>query len=124
MHFCNKCHNMYYIQVSSNNENSLLYYCRNCGNEENLISNENLCVSKTNFTKGEQKFTHLINSYTKMDPTLPRINTIKCPNADCLSNKESNSEREVIFIRYDDEKMLYVYLCGFCDTVWKTEQND
>ena len=121
MHFCNKCDNMYYIQISSEEENKLVYYCRNCGNEDNQLTSENLCVSKIQLKKGEQKFNHIINQYTKLDPTLPRINTIKCPNADCISNSD-DGKREVIFLRYDDTNMLYIYLCGQCDTVWKTEK--
>ena len=49
MHFCSECNNMYYIRVSSDDGNKLLYYCRNCGHEDNLASSENICVSKTNF---------------------------------------------------------------------------
>lgn len=126
MHFCSKCSNMYYIRISENEGNNLIYYCRNCGNEDNIVSNENICVSKTNFKKSEQKYNHLINQYTKMDPTLPRINTIKCPNGDCSSNENGDnpSQREVIFLRYDDTNMLYVYLCANCDTVWKTDQSN
>jgi DNA-directed RNA polymerase subunit M/transcription elongation factor TFIIS len=125
MHFCSECQNMYYIKISAENENLLMYYCRNCGHENSLITKENICVSKNSFKKGEQKFAHLINKYTKFDPTLPRINTIKCPNADCISNgNEKKDDREVIFLRYDDTKMLYVYLCAKCDFVWKTADNN
>ena len=124
MHFCNECNNMYYIRVSGDDGKKLIYYCRNCGHEDDLVSSENICVSKTNFKRSEQKYNHLINEYTKLDPTLPRINTIKCPNGDCTSNNAEDSEnkREVIFLRYDDTNMLYVYLCAKCDTVWKTDQ--
>ena len=124
MHFCNECNNMYYIRVSGDDGKKLIYYCRNCGHEDDLVSSENICVSKTNFKRSEQKYNHLINEYTKLDPTLPRINTIKCPNGDCISNnaKDIENKREVIFLRYDDTNMLYVYLCAKCDTVWKTEK--
>lgn len=124
MHFCNECNNMYYIRVSGDDGKKLIYYCRNCGHEDDLVSSENICVSKTNFKRSEQKYNHLINEYTKLDPTLPRINTIKCPNGDCISNnaKDIENKREVIFLRYDDTNMLYVYLCAKCDTVWKTDQ--
>lgn len=127
MHFCNECNNMYYIRVSGDDGKKLIYYCRNCGHEDDLVSSENICVSKTNFKRSEQKYNHLINEYTKLDPTLPRINTIKCPNGDCTSNhtkegEDSENKREVIFLRYDDTNMLYVYLCAKCDTVWKTDQ--
>lgn len=126
MHFCSDCSNMYYIRVSADDGNKLIYYCRNCGNEDDIVSNENICVSKTNFKRTEQKYNHLINEYTKMDPTLPRINTIKCPNGNCSSNESGDNPlaREVIFLRYDDTNMLYVYLCAKCDTVWKTDQSN
>ena len=122
MHFCTNCSNMYYIRINSDDTNKLVYYCRNCGNEDKLLAIENVCVSKTQIKKTEQSFSHIINKYTKMDPTLPRINTILCPNAACETNTK-DLEREIIYIRYDDVNMKYVYLCSTCDTVWKTEEN-
>jgi DNA-directed RNA polymerase subunit M/transcription elongation factor TFIIS len=80
--------------------------------------------SKTQIKKGEQKFNHIINEYTKLDPTLPRINTVECPNEQCKtnhSNKEGNKEKpEVIYMRYDDDNMKYLYMCVECDYVWKS----
>ena len=124
MHFCDKCDNMYYIRISGedDNGNNLIYYCRNCGNEDDNLTKSNICVSKTQVKKNEQKYNHIINEYTKLDPTLPRMKTIKCPNSDCSSNKEDGTPREVIYIRYDDVNMSYIYLCANCDTVWKTEK--
>lgn len=129
MHFCSKCDNMYYIRIASDNENKLIYYCRNCGNEDTNLSNENICVSKTNIKRSEQKYSHIINKFTKLDPTLPRTNTIKCPNQDCPSNSSSGKEekgelveREVIYTRYDDVNMKYIYICANCESVWKTDE--
>ena len=119
MHFCSNCSNMYYIRINSDDTNKLVYYCRKCGNEDKLLAIENVCVSKTQIKKNEQSFNHMINKYTKFDPTLPRINTILCPNPDCFTNK-NGAEREIIYIRYDDTNMKYIYLCSLCDTVWKT----
>ena len=31
--------------------------------------------------------------------------------------------REIIYIRYDDVNIKYVYLCSTCDTVWKMDDN-
>ena len=113
---------MYYISIDPNDPNKLVYYCRNCGNQDETISVSNVTVSKVQLKKSEQEFSHIINKYTKMDPTLPRINTILCPNAACETNTK-DLEREIIYIRYDDINMKYVYLCSTCDTVWKTEEN-
>lgn len=123
MHFCSNCKNMYYIKIDEDNPNSLLYYCRNCGNEDSLITEDNICVSKTQIKKGEKSFSHFINKYTKLDPTLPRVNNILCPNKDCPTNTK-NEAREIIYIRYDDLNINYVYLCSTCDTTWKTEDQN
>lgn len=111
---------MYYIRIDSTDPNKLEYYCRNCGNEDKLLATENVCVSKIQIKKSEQSFNHIINKYTKLDPTLPRVNTILCPNSDCDTNTK-NKEREIIYIRYDEVNVKYVYLCSICDTVWKID---
>ena len=122
MHFCDVCQNMYYIRIDSEEGSNLIYYCRKCGNEDNNITDKNTCVSKTNLRQGEQSFSHIINEYTKYDPTLPRYNSILCPNADCSTNTKDTS-REIIYIRYDEVNLKYVYLCSTCDTTWTTAQN-
>ena len=122
MHFCSICKNMYYIRINSDNPNKLVYYCRNCGNEDTSLVTDNVCVSKTQLKKSELSFSHIINKYTKLDPTLPRISTILCPNSDCSTNTKGK-EREIIYIRYDDTNMKYVYLCSECDTVWNTNDS-
>ena len=133
MHFCTICRNMYYISIDPENANKLIYYCNQCGNKDETLSVENVNVSRVQLKKTTQEFSHKINKYTKLDPTLPRINNVLCPNPDCLtnestkhttkhtSNEPNESIREIIYIRYDDTNMKYVYLCSTCDTVWKTE---
>jgi DNA-directed RNA polymerase subunit M/transcription elongation factor TFIIS len=112
---------MYYISIDPNDTNKLVYYCRNCGHKDDTLSVDNVTVSRVQLKKSEQEFSHIINRYTKLDPTLPRVNNILCPNADCLTNTK-DAPREIIYIRYDDSNMKYVYLCSTCDTVWKTEE--
>ena len=176
MQFCSECHNMYYLKIQDdegNIGNTLIYYCRNCGHEDTTLSTTNICVSDIQLRSSEKKYTNIVNEYTKYDPTLPRINTIKCPNQECSSNnvmkggsgtaaaktaaaksakksaaktqaaslaneklealleeadeeppaetKENGTQREVIYIRYDDTNMKYVYLCVHCDTTWRTD---
>jgi DNA-directed RNA polymerase subunit M/transcription elongation factor TFIIS len=127
---------MYYISITT--ENELQYYCRNCGNIDNTTASENICVSRVNMkhTTTPQTFSQVVNKYTKLDPTLPRIHTIRCPNDECSSNQSSGSgsgvagggpgpnkpKSEIIYVRYDDTNLKYVYLCTKCDKVWNTEQ--
>jgi hypothetical protein len=112
---------MNYISITP--ENELQYYCRNCGNIDNTIASENICVSKVNVKHKTtpQTFSQVVNKYTKLDPTLPRIHTMRCPNDECSSNQGS-SKSEIIYVRYDDTNLKYVYLCAKCDKVWNTEQ--
>lgn len=127
MKFCSACDNMYYISIhiegegdssSSSDSDQLLYYCRNCDKNEEMTSVDDTCVYTTQIKSTKQQFHHIINKYTKYDPTLPRVDTIPCPNdGQCKSPNP-----EVIYIRYDDEKQLFVYICTECDTVWRTDR--
>jgi DNA-directed RNA polymerase subunit M/transcription elongation factor TFIIS len=127
MHFCTVCQNMYYIRLTGENKDQLIYYCRKCGNEDDeLISSlENVCVSQTQLKASVSSYEHIINKYTKLDPTLPHINNIKCPNSACTSNEETKSaddakKPDILYLRYDDNNMKFVYLCTECNTVWKS----
>ena len=117
MKFCEVCDNMYYIGISETNGNQLINYCRNCGHKDESASTESVCVLNTQLKKTGQKFNHIINEYTKLDPTLPRINNMKCPSAACKTNTE-NKPCEVIYVRYDDDNLKYLYMCVECDNVW------
>ena len=117
MHFCSKCDNMYYIKLGEDGS-QLIYYCRSCGNETNTIGVSNLSVSKTVLRQHETSSSSIINKYTKLDPTLPRMKGMKCPNAECITNK-SDKQSEIIYIRYDDTNVKYINLCVDCDTSWK-----
>ena len=121
MHFCNNCENMLYIKLNSSDENSLVYYCRKCGENNKLINKDNICVLKTEFLSNQKSYNFEINEFTKYDFTLPRTTQIKCPNTDCKS--KNDEKNEIIYMRYDDKNMKYVYICTLCDKVWKTNDN-
>jgi DNA-directed RNA polymerase subunit M/transcription elongation factor TFIIS len=109
---------MYYIRILNEDSNKLIYYCRNCGHEDSSLNVDNVNISSIQ-VKNESQVNY-INKYTKLDPTLPRIKDILCPNPDCATNTK-NVEREIIYIRYDDVNMKYIYLCCACDIVWKID---
>ena len=58
MHFCSNCDNMYYIKISEENENDLLYYCRNCGNKDDTLTKDNIC------SENEEEFKYLNISHS------------------------------------------------------------
>ena len=41
MHFCSECGNMYYVRISEDDDNKLIYYCRKCGHLDDIITEEN-----------------------------------------------------------------------------------
>jgi DNA-directed RNA polymerase subunit M/transcription elongation factor TFIIS len=130
---------MYYIKINGDDANTLVYYCRFCGHEDNEPTDDGVVVLRTEYKKTEQQFSHMINRYIKHDPTLPRITNVKCPNEGCKSNGSSDKsygasasgghdstqvhESSVIYLRYDDENMKYLYICTTCDTSWKTDDD-
>ncbi len=126
MHFCTVCENMYYIRLTGEEKDQLTYYCRKCGHEDDelIASLENICVSKTEIKASTSSYDHILNKYTKLDPTLPRIQNIQCPNVACVTNgkgEESDAPKsDILYIRYDDANMKFVYICTHCDTIWKS----
>ena len=122
MKFCTECNNMYYIKIDEENPSSLSYYCRNCGHNDINVDDEGICVINTQIKKGGHHFEHIVNKYTKLDPTLPRVYNIPCPNTECCTNKKNEEKkdvpREVLYIRYDDNKLKYLYMCCNCDNTW------
>ena len=89
MHFCTECGNMYYIRLTDTN--GIVYYCRNCGHEDDTITIDDVVVSHTTMRSGNDQYAHVVNKYTKLDPTLPRISTILCPNMECPCNRNHNA---------------------------------
>jgi DNA-directed RNA polymerase subunit M/transcription elongation factor TFIIS len=121
MKFCNKCDNMYYISISGDDENVLTYSCRSCGDVDTSVSNEGMCVLDTHFNGSSMKNVKTVNEFTKLDPTLPRIANMQCPNVKCKSNKDGEkSGPDVIYMRYDNSNLKYIYICQSCDSSWNS----
>ena len=81
------------------------------------------CILNVQTNNEEQHFNRIINKYTKHDPTLPRIYNMKCPNNKCKSNTNTPpTNPEVVYMRYNDADMKYLYICTDCDHTWKTDQ--
>ena len=112
MNFCRQCDNLYYTKIQTENNNKLILYCKQCGDENSELINNNIISTKTNTQ------TYIINEYTKLDPTLPHITNIPCPNESCPTNTDGHT-KDVIYIKYNETEMKYIYLCTVCDTNWK-----
>jgi len=110
---------MFYLSIDPSDSDKLMYYCRNCGTHDNDgVTDKSAVISSVQLSNAETNMSRIVNKYTKLDPTLPRIDRIPCPNAECDTNVKE-APREVIYIRYDDINIKYMYLCSTCDYVWK-----
>ena len=116
MKFCVNCQNMYYLKVTEYDETSVMnYFCRKC-NDEQLVDELEL-IKEVTYEKYPETPIN-INKNIKHDPTIPHIHTINCPNKECKSLHEKNAN-DVIYYRYDDINMKYIYMCCYCDTMWQ-----
>jgi hypothetical protein len=125
--FCQVCRYYLYLQeVEENDEKEsdkknkvLRRICRNCGYQEN-DENGGLILEIDLKEKTSEGYKILMNEFTKLDPTLPHVNTIKCPAKDCPSNTQQ-VEKDVIYLKYDAINMKFLYICNVCDAQWRSK---
>lgn len=119
MKFCPTCRNYLYLNATADGE--LMRICRNCGYQEK--DEKGGLVLETNLKETTSEgYKVLVNEFTKTDPTLPHVDTIKCPNGGCASNAGS-AKRDVIYLKYDPINMKFLYICNVCDTQWKSKSS-
>jgi DNA-directed RNA polymerase subunit M/transcription elongation factor TFIIS len=115
MKFCPTCRNLLYLSAEPN---SLKRLCKNCGysedEEEGCLVVETLVQERSS-----EAYKILLNEFTRQDPTLPHVKTIKCPNGRCGSNG-GGAERDVIYIKYDPVNLKYIYICNVCSETWRS----
>jgi DNA-directed RNA polymerase subunit M/transcription elongation factor TFIIS len=115
MKFCPVCRYYLYLDVDKIN---LTRLCRNCGYKEKEEKG-GLILETHVQQRASEGYKILLNEFTKYDPTLPHMKTIKCPNGTCPTNV-ANQEKDVIYIKYDTANMKYLYICNICDTNWRS----
>jgi DNA-directed RNA polymerase subunit M/transcription elongation factor TFIIS len=113
MEFCDDCDNMLNIMITQDDgtqKAKLSYNCNNCNkvyvNTKPIKDN---CVYSIDYDYSKIRKENIINKYTYMDNTLPRVNNIKCPNTKCPSKTP-----EIVYLKYDEDKMKFIYICCEC----------
>jgi DNA-directed RNA polymerase subunit M/transcription elongation factor TFIIS len=118
LNFCENCNNL--MDIYSDEESSKLYLgCKACSFKKDF-EEEHKCIY-TNESTIELCDIINTNPFLTEDITLPVIKgnpNIKCPNADCICNKDKSVESEIIYIKYDSEKLSYMYICKHCNQKW------
>ncbi len=101
-----------------NKQTYLSHLCGNCGYERK--NTEGGLVMEINLQqRANEGYKILLNKFTKQDPTLPHVKTIKCPNETCPTNT-SSKDKDVIYIKYDAANMKFIYICTVCDFEWRS----
>lgn len=114
MRFCKLCCNMMYILE----ENKVLnYVCKNCNHTEIEDSRISVPIVENNYIDDMNSYSQYMTPHIKYDNTLPRVKNIKCPNIGCT--KHADMDNEVIYIKYDQANMNYLYYCCHCEQFWK-----
>ena len=101
---------------------TLMYrICHNCGYQ--VVDKGGGLIMETDLQeKTSEGYKILLNEFTKMDPTLPHLDNIKCPNKECGSNRGS-VKADIIYMKYDPVNLKYLYLCNVsgCGAQWRSK---
>ncbi len=124
--FCEICG--YYLSVKADKD-SLVHTCKKDGitYEMKPKSADEALILETHFRtdiqnqKNKQSF---MNEFTRSDPTMPHLHNVKCPNADCQSNKPASDPatpaKDIIYVKTDVKNLLFEYQCQVCNKQWTT----
>tara|TARA_B100000073_G_scaffold342156_1_gene344778 strand:- start:600 stop:965 length:366 start_codon:yes stop_codon:yes gene_type:complete len=119
INFCPDCDN--HLFIYSDEEKQKLYLgCKSCG--KRVEYEETKCIYNNEY---EINLSETINQnqYLEHDITLPSIHNnqnIQCPNSECISVKEKKPS-DVMYIKYEQESMKYIYICKYCKQSWTNE---
>ena len=124
--FCPTCDYYLYLKAggadaAGGTSTAMYRICHNCGYQKE--DTKGGLVMETDLQeKTSESYKILLNEFTKMDPTLPHLDTIKCPNDKCASNT-ANTKPDVIFMKYDAVNLKYLYLCNVegCGAQWRSK---
>jgi aspartate carbamoyltransferase regulatory subunit len=110
-------------KLSSGKKSEILLqeFCRRCGFEETPEKPDtaNNIVVYERVLKGET-LPPEVDSNLFLDPAIPTTKEIRCPNAECPSNRMSDSvEVSARFIVIDPSMIKIMYRCVHCETIWK-----
>ena len=121
MRFCPKCR--YYLYLDAPPLGAVMMNCKHCGHKEPLEpkSKEEALILETNIRSGSSASGAAsgvtVNAFTLRDPTLPHVNTLRCPNGACPSQADE-AQRDVIYIKTDPTNLKFQYVCTKCMTQW------
>ncbi len=118
MRFCPICSNYLFLKDEAE---GLQLLCRHCGYNEVMdpktASDALILETVFNVATNQKQTVSQLNAYTKLDPTLPHLKTIACPNTTCQSQADE-ALRDILYIKTDAKNLKYQYSCTVCGTQW------
>ncbi len=117
--FCTVCDNYLYLQVEGDKQ-VLQRICRNCGFRD--TEDQGGLVSEMHIEQRAAEGYTLINEFTLKDKRLPHLyNTMKCISDKCPSSLPGK-ESDIVYIKYDNENLRYIYMCYICQATWRSRR--
>ena len=135
MKFCEVCDNMMYMTLSDGTRDPdlltdkdstattstatkklLVYYCKNCGHRVKARADLNECVVDASYVDDAAHAQQFATTNIMYDPTLPRVDNIKCTNVKCT--KPADASNDVIYFKYDHKNLKYMFSCTYCQQFW------
>jgi hypothetical protein len=107
--------------------------CNNCSYKKNIdISKEPeyKCVYNKSYNIKKLDVNQHNDKYLCKDPTLPHVNIIPCPNAECITNKNTSESEllnvgetkaninNVLYKKINDSDLTFKYQCCNCNHTW------
>lgn len=115
MKFCDVCDNLVYIKLT---DGRLTNQCNYCGCAY-PVETSNEPVTDTDYRDDRAKYHHLLTDLLHEDPTLPRVDDVKCPNGKCT--RPARAKGDVLYVKYDANNMRFLYSCAHCKAFWGPE---
>lgn len=139
MQFCPACDNKLHMEIGqleasvgspSNFTIPLTLYCKHCPYRKSLSKDESSindttnafdpCLFRSNYSSDHPLYyTSVVNQYTFDDPTLPILSDGRCINSECVCNTNDLVDPEILYIRYNDQDLKFLYLCKHCRQCWR-----
>ena len=73
---------------------------------------------RSNYSSNHPRTENVVNQYTFDDPTLPVLSDGHCINPECACNTDAAVDPEVLYVRYNDQDLKFLYLCRHCRQCW------
>jgi DNA-directed RNA polymerase subunit M/transcription elongation factor TFIIS len=119
MQFCKNCKNKLSTKTVNDDPDKpkIKYFCNSCHYETEEINDNLVYYNRYDIESlGQQG---KVNEFTPLDPTLPRIKSIDCPNEKCPTHDTNKKlENEIVYLMYDLKNMKFVYVCTHCLHRW------